>query len=58
MHASRAPMIAVYLVSPPTPLTLFAFSAGLGLTWLATVPSTAGLVGKLFGAPISARCSA
>ena len=25
------------------------FSAGLGLTWLATVPPTAGLVGKLFG---------
>ena len=25
------------------------FAAGLGLTWLATVPPTAGLVGKLFG---------
>ncbi|MFC3550236.1 MFS transporter [Lysobacter cavernae] len=50
MYASRAAMIAIYLVSPPTPLTFFVFSAGLGLTWLATVPPTAGLVGKLFGA--------
>ncbi|BDU15823.1 MFS transporter [Lysobacter auxotrophicus] len=49
MYASRAALIAIYLVSPPTPLTFFLFSAGLGLTWLATVPPTAGLVGKLFG---------
>jgi len=49
MYASRALLIAIYLVSPPTPLTFFLFSAGLGLTWLATVPPTAGLVGKLFG---------
>jgi len=49
MYASRSLLIAIYLVSPPTPLTFFLFSAGLGLTWLATVPPTAGLVGKLFG---------
>ena len=49
MYASRALLIAIYLISPPTPLTFFLFSAGLGLTWLATVPPTAGLVGKLFG---------
>jgi predicted MFS family arabinose efflux permease len=49
MYASRAALIAVYLVSPPTPMTFFLFAAGLGLTWLATVPPTAGLVGKLFG---------
>jgi predicted MFS family arabinose efflux permease len=49
MYASRAALIVVYMVSPPTPLTFFLFAAGLGLTWLATVPPTAGLVGKLFG---------
>lgn len=49
MYASRALLVALYLVSPPTPLTFYAFAAGLGLTWLATVPPTAGLVGKLFG---------
>ncbi len=49
MYASRALMIAIYLVSPPTPLTFYVFAAALGFTWLATVPPTAGLVGKLFG---------
>jgi len=49
MYASRALLIGVYLLSPPTPMTFFLFSAGLGLTWLATVPPTAGLVTKLFG---------
>jgi predicted MFS family arabinose efflux permease len=49
MYASRAAMIAIYLISPPTPLTFYLFAAGLGVTWLATVPPTAGLVGKLFG---------
>ncbi len=49
MYASRAVMIALYLVSPPTPLTFYIFAAALGFTWLATVPPTAGLVGKLFG---------
>ena len=49
MYASRAALIAIYLVSPPTPITFYLFAAGLGLTWLATVPPTAGLVGKLFG---------
>ena len=49
MYASRALLIAIYLLSPPTPMTFFLFSAGLGVTWLATVPPTAGLVTKLFG---------
>jgi len=50
LYASRAVLIALYLASPPTSLTFFLFSAALGATWLATVPPTAGLVGKLFGA--------
>lgn len=45
----RAAAIAVYLMMPRTPLTFYAFAAVLGLTWLSTVPPTAGLVGKLFG---------
>ena len=48
MYGSRAVVrIAFYLVAPKTPLTFFA--AGLGLTWLSTVPPTAAIVGKLFG---------
>ncbi|GLT21945.1 MFS transporter [Zoogloea oryzae] len=49
MYASRAVMVGIYLVSPKTDLTFYVFAIGLGLTWLATVPPTAGLVGKLFG---------
>jgi predicted MFS family arabinose efflux permease len=49
MYGSRAVLIALYLVAPKTPLTFYLFAAGLGLTWLATVPPTAAIVGKLFG---------
>jgi len=45
----RAAAIGVYLLMPRTALTFYAFAAVLGLTWLSTVPPTAGLVGKLFG---------
>ena len=49
MYASRAIAIALYLAAPRTPLTFYLFAAVLGFSWLATVPPTAGLVGKLFG---------
>lgn len=49
MYASRAVMIGMYLLAPKTQLTFYVFAAALGFTWLATVPPTAGIVGKLFG---------
>ena len=49
MYGSRAVAIAIYLASPKTDLTFYLFAAVLGLTWLSTVPPTAGLVAKLFG---------
>ena len=49
MYGSRAVMIAIYLVSSRTDLTFYIFAAGLGFTWLATVPPTAAIVSKLFG---------
>ena len=49
MYASRTVLIGLYLLAPKTPTTFYIFAAGLGLTWLATVPPTAGIVGKLFG---------
>ena len=49
MYASRALLIVAYLLLPKTEWTFYVFAAGLGLTWLATVPPTAALVGKLFG---------
>lgn len=49
VYFTRALAIGVYLMMPRTPLTFYLFAAVLGLTWLSTVPPTAGLVGKLFG---------
>lgn len=49
IYFARALAIALYLAAPKTDLTFYLFAAVLGLTWLSTVPPTAGLVGKLFG---------
>ena len=49
MYASRALLVAAYLMMPRTEWTFYLFAAGLGFTWLATVPPTAAIVGKLFG---------
>jgi len=49
MYGSRALLIALYLMAPATAWTYYLFAAGLGLTWLATVPPTAAIIGKLFG---------
>lgn len=49
MYGSRAVAIGIYLIAPKTEVTFYMFATVLGLTWLSTVPPTAGLVGKLFG---------
>jgi MFS family permease len=49
MYASRSLLVIAYLLAPKTDITFYLFAAGLGFTWLATVPPTAGVVGKLFG---------
>jgi MFS family permease len=49
VYGIRALAIAIYLMVPPSALTFYIFAAVLGVSWLATVPPTAGLVGKLFG---------
>jgi MFS family permease len=49
MYGSRAVLVILYLMAPRTELTFYIFAAGLGFTWLATVPPTAAIVGKLFG---------
>jgi MFS family permease len=49
LYFVRALLILGYLAAPKTLVTLYLFAGALGMTWLATVPPTAGLVGKLFG---------
>jgi len=50
VYAARVAAIGLYLLAPKTLLTLYAFSTVLGLSWLATAPLTAAIVGRLFGA--------
>jgi MFS family permease len=49
IYLTRAIAILLFLIAPKTALTFYVFAAALGVSWLATVPPTAGLVGKLFG---------
>jgi len=50
MYASRAAAILIFMAAPKEPMTFYVFAVVLGATWLATVPPTAGLTAKLFGA--------
>ena len=49
IYLLRAVAIICFMAAPKTALTFYIFAAALGVTWLATLPPTAGLVSKLFG---------
>jgi predicted MFS family arabinose efflux permease len=49
VYASRALAVIVFLLAPKTGPVLLVFAAVMGLTFLSTVPPTAGLVAKFFG---------
>ena len=46
----RALLILVFFFAAKTPVTFLLFAAGIGFTYLSTVPPTVGLVAKLLGA--------
>ena len=49
LYAARAVAVLLFLAAPKTTTTFVLFSMAIGLTYLATVPPTIGLVGKLHG---------
>ena len=49
LYASRAVVIAIYVMVPATVTTTLVFSAFMGLLWLSTVPLTTGIVAQIFG---------
>ena len=49
VYATRAAAVLVFLAAPKTGPVLLVFAAVMGLTFLSTVPPTAGLVAKFFG---------
>jgi len=42
-------VIALFLLLPLSPLSVYLFAAALGLLWLSTVPPTNGIVAQVFG---------
>ena len=50
IYFARALVILAFFLAPKTPAAFFLFAAGIGFTYLSTVPPTAGLVAKLRGA--------
>jgi MFS family permease len=49
LFAARAAGIVLFLAAPKTEPTVLAFSVWMGLTYMAVLPPTAGLIGKLYG---------
>ena len=49
LYATRAVAVLLFLLAPKTGLVVLVFAAVMGLTFLSTVPPTAGLVAKFFG---------
>jgi MFS family permease len=49
IYATRGLAVLVFLFAPKTEAVVLVFAAVIGLTYLSTVPPTAGLVAKFFG---------
>ncbi|WP_038206018.1 MFS transporter [Xenophilus azovorans] len=49
VYATRAAAVLLFLLLPKTTAVVLVFSAVMGVSFLSTVPPTAGLVAKMFG---------
>ena len=49
IYFTRALVIAIFISVPLTPLSVYIFSAIMGLLWLSTVPPTNAAVAQIFG---------
>jgi predicted MFS family arabinose efflux permease len=49
VYAARAVAVLAFMLAPKTEFVMLVFAAVIGLTYLSTVPPTAGLVAKFFG---------
>jgi predicted MFS family arabinose efflux permease len=49
IYLTRAVVISVFLLVPLTPMSVYIFSAVMGLLWLSTVPPTNAAVAQIFG---------
>jgi MFS family permease len=49
IYLARAIVIALFIAAPLTPMSVYIFSAVMGLLWLSTVPPTNAAVAQIFG---------
>ncbi len=49
IYLLRSIAIAAFILQPISTLSVYLFSAAIGVLWLSTVPLTSGLVGQFFG---------
>lgn len=49
IYFARAIAITLFLLAPLTPLSVYIFSAVMGVLWLSTVPPTNAIVAQIFG---------
>jgi MFS family permease len=49
IYLTRAVVISVFLLAPLSPMSVYVFSAVMGLLWLSTVPPTNATVAQIFG---------
>ena len=49
IYGTRSLVIALFLLAPLSPLSVYLFASTMGLLWLSTIPLTNGIVGVVFG---------
>jgi MFS family permease len=49
IYGARAVAITIFLLVPITPVSVYVFTAVMGLLWLSTVPPTNAVVAQIFG---------
>jgi predicted MFS family arabinose efflux permease len=49
IYSARAVAISVFLIAPLSPMSVYVFSAVMGVLWLSTVPPTNAMVAQIFG---------
>jgi len=49
IYGARAVVITIFILTPLSPMSVYVFSAVMGLLWLSTVPPTNAVVAQIFG---------
>jgi predicted MFS family arabinose efflux permease len=49
LYIARSCVLAIYFMTPPTPISTIVFAAAMGMLWLGVIPLVSGFVAELFG---------